>query len=175
MAQWLVPRPLRGRGCPKGGRGNVYGSVACPSPAARERVPEGREREDSWLIGLSLARCAGEGARRAGEGSFLVQWLVPRPLRGRGCPKGPRGNVHGSLACPSPAARERVPEGRERERLWLSGLSLARCAGEGARRAGEGTFMAQWLVPPDFRTFLVWRCDKVNRINGLRFSGTTLF
>jgi hypothetical protein len=31
------------------------------------------------------------------------------------------------------------------------------------------------LTPPDFRTFLVGSCDKVNRINGLRFLGTTLF
>jgi hypothetical protein len=86
-----------------------------PSPACRERVPEGGERASSNArtaqLFAPLSRLPGEGPRRGGEGlcerthSSVV--CAPLPLAGRGSPKGGRGPLRTSaqLSClrPSPA------------------------------------------------------------------------
>jgi len=108
------PLPQGGRGCPKGGRGSAFIQSPSASPSSRndgERSP--RLQPHRYRISRDA------GAHPVRDAVARPTKSIAHKVRSYGSAPGVAGAASAAMprTIPSPARRERVPEGRERVRF----------------------------------------------------------
>jgi len=110
------PLPQGGRGCPKGGRGSAFMSSPSASPSSRndgERSPRLQPPQAGFSRDV--------GAHPVRDALARPTKSIAHKVRSYGSAPGVAGAASAAMprAIPSPARRERVPEGRERVRFHV--------------------------------------------------------